>query len=120
MADLVTSLFEEYAASFERGERPDLRLYLERAGGESGRLARLVDVWLQAVSAPEPSEEAVEQTRAWLGGEPPILSQRTARGLSRDAVVDFLVERFGLPAAKREKVRRYYHQVESGRLAPSS
>jgi transcriptional regulator with XRE-family HTH domain len=119
VAEDVISLLEDYLARFERGERPDLRLYLERAGGESDELARLVDVWLQAAPAPEPSREQLEETRAWLSGEPPILSRRTARGLTRDAVVDLLVERFHLPSAKREKTRRYYHQVETGQLPPS-
>ena len=32
MADEVMRLFDEYAASFARGERPDTRAYLAQAG----------------------------------------------------------------------------------------
>ena len=113
------SLFQDYAAGFERGERPDLRAYLERAGEGRDELAGLVDLWLQIAPAPEPDEEAVEETRAWLAGEPPLVSLRTRRGLTRHAVVDAIVERFRLPMSKREKVRCYYHEVESGQLPPT-
>jgi hypothetical protein len=113
------TLFEEYVASFERGERPDLRAYLERAGKARDELAALVDVWLQVAPAPEPDEETVDLTRAWLAGEPPLLALRTRRRLRRAEVVDRIIERFSLDRAKRQKVERYYHEVETGQLAPS-
>lgn len=69
MADGVIPLFEEYASSFQRGERPDLRAFLARAGELRNELASMVDVWLQVAPAPEPDEEAIEETRAWLAGE---------------------------------------------------
>jgi cell division protein FtsB len=34
-------LFDEYAAAYARGERPDAGAYLERAGAEADELARL-------------------------------------------------------------------------------
>src|SRR5438034_11529858 len=112
------SLFEEYVAGYERGERPDLRAYLERAGDARDELAALVDVWLQVAPAPEPYEEAVELVRRSLAGEPPLLELRARRGLTRARVVDFLLERFSLDPAKREKVERYYHEVETGLRVP--
>jgi hypothetical protein len=60
-------LFEEYAASFARGEHPDLREYLQRAGEGRDDLAVLVEGWLQAALPPEPSEEEVALMQAWLG-----------------------------------------------------
>ena len=44
-------LFDEYVASFARGERPDLRDYLARAGDQREELAKLVDIWLQPTSS---------------------------------------------------------------------
>jgi hypothetical protein len=109
-------LFEEYAGRFAGGERPDLREYLARAGEGQDELARLVDSFLQWAEPPEPEEDAVAVAQAWIEGEAPLVALRTRRGLRRDAVVDFLVETFGLDPAKRAKVRRYYHELETGQL----
>jgi len=113
------TLFEEYAASFACGERPDLRAYLERAGEGSEELASIVDTWLRITPAPAPGAEVVEETRAWLAGEPPLLGLRTRRGLTRKAVVEAIIERCRLPRGKRAKVGRYYHEVETGQLPPT-
>jgi hypothetical protein len=112
-------LFDEYAASFARGERPDLRQYLARAGDGHEELARLVDGWLARVEPPDPDEDAVALAQAWIDGEPPLLELRRRRGLRRDDVVDFLIKTFGLDPKKRPKVKRYYHEVETGRLIPA-
>lgn len=112
-------LFDEYVERFERGERPDLRAYLERAGEGRDELASLVDVWLQVAPAPEPDEETVALMAAWIAGEPPLVTLRARRGLRRADVVDRIIERFSLDRAKRPKVERYYHEVETGQLAPA-
>jgi hypothetical protein len=109
-------LFEDYLDRFAGGERPDLREYLARAGDEQEQLAQLVDHFLQWAEAPEPDEDAVAIAQAWIEGEAPLAALRVRRGLKRDAVVDFIVEAFSLDAAKREKVRRYYHELETGQL----
>jgi hypothetical protein len=112
-------LFDEWAASFARGERPDLRQYLARAGEGREELAHLVDGWLARVEPPDPDEDAVALSQAWIAGEPPLLELRRRRGLKRDEVVDFLIKTFRLDMKKREKVKRYYHEVETGRLVPA-
>jgi hypothetical protein len=112
-------LFDEWAARFARGERPDLREYLARAGEGQDELAALADAWLARMEPPEPDEDAVALAQAWIDGEPPILELRRRCGLKRDQVVDFLIERFRLDPSKRGKVKRYYHQVETGELVPA-
>jgi hypothetical protein len=109
-------LFEEYAGRFAGGERPDLREYLARAGEGRDELGRLVDRFLQWAEPPEPGEDAVAIAQAWIEGEAPLVALRARRGLRREAVVDFVIETFGLDPAKREKVRRYYHELETGQL----
>lgn len=116
MADLVVQLFEEYVGRFTAGDRPDLREYLQRAGGEQDELAKLVDRFLQWAEAPEPDEDAVAVAQAWIEGEAPLVALRTRRGLKRDAVVDALMARFGFAAGSREKVRLRYHELETGQL----
>lgn len=111
-------LFDEWAARFARGERPDLREYLARAGDGQEEVARLAEAWLARTEPPEPDEEAIALAQAWIEGAPPIVALRARRGLRRGEVVDALIERFGLDRAKREKVRRYYHEVETGQLVP--
>jgi hypothetical protein len=116
MPEDVFTLFDDYAARFARGEAPDLRGYLTRAGESAGELGRLVDAFLARASPPEPDEERVALARAWVEGQPPLLELRTRRGLRRDAVVDALVKLLGLDPTKRAKVKRYYHELESGLL----
>lgn len=114
----VEQLFDEYAVRFRRGERPDLREYLRRAGDGADELAALVDVFLQAAPAPEPDEEALARARALVEGEPALLAARNRRGITRAQVVDALIERLGLDEAKRDQVRRRYHELETGQLEP--
>jgi hypothetical protein len=116
VADLVLQLFEEYVGRFAGGERPDLREYLARAGEGRDELAGLVSRFLAWAEAPEPDEDAVAIAQAWIEGEAPLVALRTRRGLKRDAVVDALMARFGLAAGSREKVRRRYHELETGQL----
>jgi hypothetical protein len=119
MADAVFQLFDEYAARYARGERPDARDYLARAGERQEELRDLLDRFLASSSPPEPDEETLAAMNAWLGGDPPLLELRVRRGLGRDQVVDALTDRLGLDHAKREKVKRYYHRLETGLLDPS-
>ena len=55
----------------------------------------------------------------WLQGDPPLLELRRRRGLRRDVFVDALVRLLGLDPRKREKVARYYHELETGLLDAS-
>jgi hypothetical protein len=115
----VEVLFDEFATSYRRGEHPDVRAYLERAGAERDDLSRLLDAFLQAVPAREPTEEEVVLLQARLEQQPPLLLLRLRRALTRDAIVDAIVATLGLDPAKREKVEGYYHRLETGLLEPS-
>ena len=48
----VDRLFDELAAAYVRGERPDLPAYLARAGDDADELARLVDAFLRTIPRP--------------------------------------------------------------------
>jgi hypothetical protein len=115
---LVETLFDEYARRYLRGEQPDVRDYLARAGAESEDLARMLDRFLEAAPAREPTEEEVVLMQARLESEPPLLLLRLRRKLSRASVVDALVGALGLDPAKRGKVDGYYHRLETGLLEP--
>ncbi len=112
------TLFDDFAARFARGERPDARAYLARAGDEADELATLLERYLERAAPPAPSEDAVLIVQAWLDGQPPLLELRAHRGLKRDQVVDALMGSLGLDPAKREKVKGYYHRLETGLLEP--
>jgi hypothetical protein len=114
VADAVFELFDEYAAAYARGERPRAEEYLARAGAEADELAQLLDGFLARAPAPAPSEAAGAVLEAWLGGETPLLELRRRRGMKRDALVDGLMQALALPAAGREKVKRYVHELEGG------
>ena len=44
-------LFDEYASAYARGERPQAREYLERAGPQADELAGLIDRFLVSTPA---------------------------------------------------------------------
>lgn len=115
----VETIFDEFAVAYRRGEGPDVSEYLERAGGDRDALAGLIDRFLQAVPAREPSEEEVVLMQARLDHEAPLLVLRRRRKLGRQAVVDTLLRALGLDPAKREKVAGYYHELETGLLDPA-
>ena len=48
----VDRLFDELAAAYVRGDRPDLPAYLARAGDDADELARLVDAFLRTSRHP--------------------------------------------------------------------
>ena len=115
----VETLFDEFAVAYRRGERPDVDAFLARAGeGERDGLAELIDRFLAAAPARESSEEEIVLMQARLESEPPLLLLRHRRALGRAAVVDGLVRALGLDRAKRGKVGRYYHELETGILDP--
>src|SRR5437764_827370 len=80
VADVV-ALFEEYAAAYARGERPQAREYLERAGAGADELAGLISVWLRAVPVPEPNGEEKALVGALAAAEPPLLALRVEQGV---------------------------------------
>ena len=55
----VDLLFDEFAASYARGEHPDARDYLERAGDARDALADLIDRFLAAAPVQPPGEETL-------------------------------------------------------------
>jgi hypothetical protein len=114
----VDELFGEYAAAYARGERPQAREFLARAGGQVDELANLIDAFLARTPVPAPDEQAVQFFEAWRAGESPLPRLREARGVTRDAVVAALVKTLGLDIKKKEKVRLYYDELESGQLEP--
>lgn len=116
MSERLDALLDDYAARFARGESPDVRDYVERAGDEGPALAGLIDRFLQAAPPPAPRAEHVAMFEAWLAGETPLLELRRRRGRTREAVVDALMGRLELDPAKREKVAEHYHRLESGLL----
>jgi hypothetical protein len=113
MPDDVFSLFDEYAARFVRGERPEARVYLLRAGADADELAQLIDGYLARATPPPPSEDAVALTTAALHGRSPLLEARERRGLTPGDVVDALIAALSLDRAKRAKVLRYYQELEA-------
>ena len=118
MADRVFELFDEYAAAYARGERPRAEEYLERAGDDADELAQLLDGFLAATPPPPPDADTLAIVDGWVGGDTPLLELRRRRGLKRDRVVDAIIAALALDRAKRGKVERYYHELESGLLEP--
>lgn len=115
----ASDLFDEFAARHARGERPDVRRYLKRAGEGADELADLIDVYLRTTPAREPRPEAIARMEALATGALPIQRLRVERQLTRDAVVEALVRGLKLDAKKRGKVARYYDEFENGLLDPA-
>jgi hypothetical protein len=115
----VFELFDDYAAAYARGERPRADVYLAQAGDDADELARLIDLFLASSPRPERRESDLWELEERLRSEPPLVELRASRGIRVDEVVDALVSRLGLGAAKRAKVKRYYQRLEGGLLEPA-
>lgn len=114
----VERLFDEFAAAYARGERPDVAALLRRAGAGADELASLLDAFLAAVPARTTSPVDVALLRARVAHEPPLLALRLRRRLTRESVAEALVARLGLDPARRAKVRAYFSDLETGVLEP--
>ena len=118
MREDTLRLFDEFAVSFQRGQDPDVRELLTRAGDDAPTLAKLVDSFLAGSDPPVPEPERVELMRAWARGEPPLLELRKSRRLKRAELVSRLTGLLGLAPDREPKVARYYHELEGGLLEP--
>jgi hypothetical protein len=117
----VELLFDEFAAGWARGEHPDVRDYLERAGAQRDELAGLLDGFLAAATVQPPSEETLATFAELVRGDqetPPMLAVRLRMRLRRVDVVKQLCVGLGLDASAEDKVSRYYHELETGLLDP--
>ena len=85
---------------------------------EREELGVLLDRFLEAVPAREPTEEEIVAMQARLEQQPPLLVLRLRRALRREAVVEALVSQLGLDPAKSGKVGGYYADLEVGILDP--
>lgn len=117
--DLVDQLFDEWAASYARAEKPDPLGYLDRAGVHADALAKLMDGFLRHAPRNEPAEESLVLARAWISGASPLVELRASRGIRREEVVEAVMNEFELAPGLRAKVKRYYHELESGLLDPA-
>ena len=126
----VDDLFERYKAAFEAGEATDMAPYLEQvSGGDRRELEALIDGYLARGARPRYSPEAFAAARAsplaqrvmasvnetW-----PVLLPRARHeaGILRSDLVKRLAEALGV-SGRRDKVERYYHQMERGLLDPA-
>jgi hypothetical protein len=117
----VDRLFDEFAGAWARGETPDVRDYLDRAGDERDELAALLDGYMAAAAVPPPSEETRATFSELVPSEyetPPMLAMRLEKRMRRSQIVRQLCAALGLGEAEEPKVARYYHELETGLLDP--
>ena len=118
LADDVLTLFDDYAARWARGEAPDAREYLARAGDGRDELAELLDRFLASAPPGEPGAGARGELRRL--GRRRAAAPRAAREPRRAPGRGRGGDRRALPssAGKRAKVARYVHRLETGLLDP--
>jgi hypothetical protein len=116
---VINQLFDEWAARYARGESPDPLSYLERAGAHADELARLMDGFLRLAPRSAPSDETLLLARAWVSGASPLVELRASRGIRREQVVDAVMGEFDIAPERRDRVKGYYHELESGLLDPA-
>jgi len=110
-------LLDDFVDRWTRGEPLAVDELLSRAGPQADELADLIDAFLERAPRREPTADAIAFVRSL--DAPPLLRARQARKLKLDDIVAGLVEKLGLPENAREKVRRYYQELELGQLDPA-
>lgn len=123
----VDRIYRQFTERHRSGEGPEPLEFLGQVDGtDRAELAVLIAAFLeQAPRRPWDSERyagssaqrAVEAATAETVGER-LRRSRDAAKLRRDEVVDRLGDALGLP--REEKVRHYYHQLETGLLDPAA
>ena len=126
----VDRLFKEFVAADRSGGPADPRSYLERVSGtDRAELEALIDGYLARAPrrafdpeafARSPARAVAEELARSLGGAsgtwPALLPRLRHRArLRRSEVVGRLAEELGA-ADRRDKVARYYHEMEQGTL----
>jgi hypothetical protein len=119
VAEDVRELFAEYADAYVRGDQPQARDFLARAGDDADELGRMLEGFLSAAPSQPAKAEALAIIGAWAEGEPPLVHLRASRGVRVDEVVDAIVQDAGVATEKRPKVKSYYLRLEQGLLNPS-
>lgn len=132
----VDDLFERYRSAFQSGEGSDPQPYLEQLEGDERReLEALIDSFLArgarrrfdaetfARMREDPLARRIESTMASRlatqeGWQTLLPRARTRAQVLRADVVKRLAAALGVPD-REEKVARYYHEMETGRLEPS-
>ena len=127
-----SELLDDFIAAWNAGKRPRVEDYLDRAPeAERDELAGLLHAFLDQAPVPAytrqtlseiEAEPAVGELSALLeskaGVWPRLLPRLRRRAkLTRDQVVQALSKALGV-AGHEEKVKGYYHQMESGTLDP--
>ena len=117
MTSQLEQLLDEFVGRWTRGEPLAVDELLVRAGPEADELAVLIDRFLERAPRREPTADALAFVRSL--DDPPLLRARQALGLKLDDLAAALVETLGLGEKAREKVRRYYQELELGQLEPA-
>jgi hypothetical protein len=119
MTDPLFTLFDEFAVRRARGEHPDVRKFLERAGDQSDELSDLIDRFLQMAPAVAPDDATIAVMEAWIHNRAPLVDLRVARGLRVDDAAEALAEELAIGPARLTRLRRYYQRLERGALDAS-
>jgi hypothetical protein len=112
----VDQLLDEFVGRWMRDEPLAVEELLGRAGPQADELAGLIDRFLERSPRREPTADALAFVRAL--DDPPLLRARQVQGLKLDDLAAGLAERLGLSGGAVAKVRRYYQDLELGRLRP--
>jgi len=130
--DKLDQILNEFIEAWNAGERPRVDDYVGRAPAtERDELAGLIGAFLEVAPAPDYSPEqlaqlredpAVKQIAAVIDSRsglwPTLLPRLRIRAkLTRDQVVARLAELLALEG-REAKIKRYYHRMESGTIAP--
>jgi len=130
--DRTDRLLNEFIEAWNAGKRPLVDDYIERAPtAERDELAGLIGAFLEVAPTPPYSDEQLAELRrdptvkqiaelidSPSGLWPALLPRLRARAkLTRDQVVTQLAELLGV-AGGEKKVKRYYHEMESGTIDP--
>lgn len=126
-------LFNRFVDAWNEGKRPDVDDYAPQIPEEErSDFLRMVSLFLEAAPSPPLTDEQREQVRTQPAFQRSVELAESSEGfwstllpqlrkkakLTREQLVAALAEKLDV-APQQERVKLYYHQMESGQLDPS-
>lgn len=114
----IEELFDDFVTAYGRGDDPDVREYLKRAGASREQLGLLIDNFLAYAPIGPTDEETIVLVNSRISGRPALEEARVRRRLKLSSIGERLGKKLSLPAELWPRVTAAYEDLERDWLDP--